>query len=55
MKKIGTMQALSNEILKEQKITIGLDLGDLRSGENSGDSMHVERNFGTSRHYQIFS
>jgi len=28
MKKISTMQALSNEILKEQKLTIGVDLGD---------------------------
>jgi transposase len=28
MKKISTMQAFSNEILKEQKLTIGLDLGD---------------------------
>src|SRR6202041_716193 len=28
MKKIGTMQVFSNEILKEQKLTIGLDLGD---------------------------
>jgi transposase len=28
MKKISTMQTFSNEILKEQKLTIGLDLGD---------------------------
>src|ERR1700681_3133747 len=28
MKKISTMQAFSNEILKEQKLTVGLDLGD---------------------------
>src|SRR3984893_13941995 len=28
MKKISTMKAFSNEILKEQKLTIGLDLGD---------------------------
>jgi hypothetical protein len=28
MKKISTMQASSNEILKEQKLTIGVDLGD---------------------------
>jgi transposase len=28
MKKISTVQAISNEILKEQKLTIGLDLGD---------------------------
>ena len=28
MKKISTMQAFSNEILKEQKLTIGVDLGD---------------------------
>src|SRR5229473_376315 len=28
MKKITTVQALSNEIFKEQKLTIGLDLGD---------------------------
>jgi hypothetical protein len=28
MKKISTMQAFSNEILKKQKLTIGLDLGD---------------------------
>ena len=28
MKKISTMQAFSNEILQEQKLTIGLDLGD---------------------------
>ena len=28
MKKISTVQALSNEIFKEQKLTIGLDLGD---------------------------
>ena len=26
MKKISTMQAFSNEILKEQKLTIGVDL-----------------------------
>ena len=26
MKKISTMQAFSNEILKEQKLTIGIDL-----------------------------
>jgi hypothetical protein len=28
MKKISTMQVIGNEILKEQKLTIGLDLGD---------------------------
>jgi len=28
MKKISTVQALSNEIFKEQRLTIGLDLGD---------------------------
>ena len=28
MKKISTVQAVSNEIFKEQKLTIGLDLGD---------------------------
>jgi transposase len=28
MKKISTTQALSNEMLKEQKLTIGVDLGD---------------------------
>jgi transposase len=28
MKKIGTMQVFSNEILKEQKLTIGADPGD---------------------------
>lgn len=28
MKKISTMQACSNELFKEQKLTIGLDLGD---------------------------
>src|SRR5260221_7076369 len=28
MMKISTMQAFSNEILKEQKLTIGMDLGD---------------------------
>src|SRR5580765_2489492 len=28
MKKISTMQVFSNEVLKEQKLTIGLDLGD---------------------------
>src|ERR1700747_3214390 len=28
MKKISTMQAFSNEILKEQELTIGVDLGD---------------------------
>jgi predicted NBD/HSP70 family sugar kinase len=28
MQKISTMQAFSNEILKEQKLTIGVDLGD---------------------------
>src|ERR1700738_3549908 len=28
MKKISTMQVFSNEILKEQKLTIGMDLGD---------------------------
>src|SRR5258706_15863587 len=28
MKKISTMQAFSNEILQEQKLTIGVDLGD---------------------------
>jgi transposase len=31
MKKISTMQAFSNEILKEQKLTIGVDLGDRSS------------------------
>src|SRR6202142_2332570 len=31
MKKISTVQVFSNEILKEQKLTIGLDLGDLWS------------------------
>jgi|SRR6185369_13298448 hypothetical protein len=28
MKKISTVQAFRNEIFKEQKLTIGLDLGD---------------------------
>ena len=28
MKKISTVQVFGNEILKEQKLTIGLDLGD---------------------------
>ena len=28
MKKISTMQASSSEILKQQKLTIGVDLGD---------------------------
>jgi transposase len=28
MKKISTVQAFSNEIFKEQKLTVGLDLGD---------------------------
>jgi hypothetical protein len=28
MKKISTMQVFSNEIFKEQKLTIGVDLGD---------------------------
>jgi predicted NBD/HSP70 family sugar kinase len=28
MKKISTVQAFSNEMLQEQKLTIGLDLGD---------------------------
>jgi transposase len=28
MKKISTVQAYGNEILKEQKLTIGVDLGD---------------------------
>ena len=28
MKKISTMQAFGNEIFKEQKLTIGVDLGD---------------------------
>src|SRR5580698_1776263 len=28
MKKISTLQAFSNEILQEQKLTIGVDLGD---------------------------
>ena len=28
MKKISTMQSFSNQIFKEQKLTIGLDLGD---------------------------
>jgi hypothetical protein len=31
MKKISIMQALSNEILKDQKLTIGVDLGDRSS------------------------
>ena len=31
MKKISTMKAFSNEILKEQKLTIGVDLGDRSS------------------------
>ena len=31
MKKISTVQAFSNEILKEQKLTIGVDLGDRSS------------------------
>ena len=31
MKKISTVQAFGNEIFKEQKLTIGLDLGDLWS------------------------
>jgi transposase len=31
MQKISTMQAFSNEILKEQKLTIGVDLGDRSS------------------------
>jgi hypothetical protein len=31
MRKIGTVQAFGNEIFKEQKLTIGLDLGDLWS------------------------
>ena len=28
MKKISTVQVFGNEILKEQKLTIGVDLGD---------------------------
>jgi hypothetical protein len=28
MKKISTVQAFGNEIFKEQKLTIGLDLGE---------------------------
>jgi len=28
MKKISTMQGFGNEIFKEQKLTLGLDLGD---------------------------
>ncbi len=28
MRKISTVQAIRNEILKEQKLTIGVDLGD---------------------------
>jgi hypothetical protein len=37
MKKISTMQAFSNEILKEQKLTIGVDLGDrLKLAERGG-------------------
>jgi transposase len=28
MKKISTVQTLRNEILKKQKLTIGMDLGD---------------------------
>ena len=28
MKKISTVQAIGNEIFKEQKLTIGVDLGD---------------------------
>jgi len=31
MKKISTVHAFGNEIFKEQKLTIGLDLGDLWS------------------------
>ena len=31
MKKISTLQAFSNELLKEQKLTIGVDLGDRSS------------------------
>ena len=31
MKKISTVQAFGNEIFKEQKLTIGSDLGDLWS------------------------
>ena len=31
MQKISTMQAFSNELLKEQKLTIGVDLGDRSS------------------------
>ena len=31
MKKISTTQAFSNEILKDQKLTIGVDLGDRSS------------------------
>jgi hypothetical protein len=31
MKKISTVQIFGNEIFKEQKLTIGLDLGDLWS------------------------
>jgi hypothetical protein len=28
MRKISTVQAIRNEILREQKLTIGVDLGD---------------------------
>jgi hypothetical protein len=28
MRKISTVQAIRNELLKEQKLTIGVDLGD---------------------------
>jgi hypothetical protein len=31
MRKISTVQTFGNEIFKEQKLTIGLDLGDLWS------------------------
>ncbi len=31
MKKISTVQAISNDILKQQKLTIGIDLGDRSS------------------------
>ena len=31
MKKISTVQVFGNEIFKEQKLTIGVDLGDLWS------------------------
>ena len=36
MKKISTVQAYGKEILKEQKLTIGVDLGD-RWSDRTGD------------------